>query len=320
MGHYRMIEYAMNKYDSITVVVYSRNGEHWDGELRKKWIDEAFNHSENRVRVVHIPMDYCDPYNEHSWDVWIASIKSIEKDITHFVSSENYGLEVAKRCEWDHDMYDIDRQITSISGTKLRLNPIDNWEYLPSTTKTSLITKIAIIGAESTGKSTLTRNLSRYYQANFVEEYGREYCLYKDLNQLTERDLCAIYEEQKRREYTESKVSQSGVLFCDTEVLVTRAWSKYLLGFDCLDGVIGNHDFYLITNPKNEWIQDGTRVCDSLELRNIFTNFFISELKKHGKRFIQLPCGFEDAKETAVAILETVFPALRGKGNQCLHQ
>jgi len=34
---------------------------------------------------------------------------------------------------------------------------------------------LAVIGTESSGKSTLVRNLARVYNTSYVEEYGRTY-------------------------------------------------------------------------------------------------------------------------------------------------
>ena len=40
-----------------------------------------------------------------------------------------------------------------------------------------MIKKIVIVGPESTGKSTLCKQLAEHYHTNYVEEYAREYLI-----------------------------------------------------------------------------------------------------------------------------------------------
>src|SRR5690348_13209835 len=77
--------------------------------------------------------------------------------------------------------------------------------------------KIAIIGPESTGKSTLSRELAACYGAGWVPEYAREY-LQELPRKYEEADLLHIAHGQLGAE--ECVAERENVLFCDTDLYV----------------------------------------------------------------------------------------------------
>ena len=305
-GHRAMIEYARGKYDSVVVCVFSRGGDPWPGELRAEWIRNTITD----VEVVHIPMDFCDPWDEESWQVWARRLKDLGPDVTRLVTSESYGIQLAKLCGWDHDMYDQPRLNQPISGTQLRLDPIAHWSFLPTAVRLSLVKRIAIVGAESTGKTTIAKSLAKTYNTAWVSEFGREMCERKDIHALGVRDLEEIACEQIRREDRAAPTS-NGLLFCDTEIIVTRAWCHHLLGFEppSLLGKRGSYDLYAVTNPSVDWVQDGTRVCEQPEVRQVFAQFILSEVAASGAPYIQLPPRLGDAVHLVGNVVDTIIPS-----------
>src|SRR5207237_9711620 len=74
----------------------------------------------------------------------------------------------------------------SVSEKRRRCDAPSSWQLLSSTWRTKapdlapnvracLVKRVAIVGAESTGKTTLAEKLARYFQTVWVPEYGREY-------------------------------------------------------------------------------------------------------------------------------------------------
>jgi nicotinamide riboside kinase len=88
---------------------------------------------------------------------------------------------------------------------------------------TSLI-KITLYGPECTGKTTLAEQLAEHYQTVWTPEYAREY-LQEKWNQTkqicTQQDLLPIAIGQTRLE-NESLINANGILFSDTNLLVTK--------------------------------------------------------------------------------------------------
>ena len=79
--------------------------------------------------------------------------------------------------------------------------------------------KVGIIGPESSGKSTLARYLAKRYNGIYVPEYGRTFVEQKGTTEVTWDELCAIARHQ-----IEELESYSGVVFFDTELIVTKIW------------------------------------------------------------------------------------------------
>ncbi|MDA0331527.1 MAG: ATP-binding protein [Bacteroidetes bacterium] len=132
--------------------------------------------------------------------------------------------------------------------------------------ESSEVKKIVICGPESTGKSTLTQNLSSYYNTSFAKEFARDFLQHKwDITNTvcTKKDLIDIVKGQIDSENKALKKANK-LLFCDTNILTTIAWSKTHFNGYCNDWIIDqskklSYDYYLILNVDTEWVQDDLR-------------------------------------------------------------
>jgi len=84
--------------------------------------------------------------------------------------------------------------------------------------------KIAVIGPESTGKSTLVKQLSAYYGAPFVAEYAREYLDARPEKIYELADLEIIAREQVARTSI-ALAANPKLLFCDTDLVTLHIWA-----------------------------------------------------------------------------------------------
>ena len=85
------------------------------------------------------------------------------------------------------------------------------------------IKKIAVIGAESTGKSNLCQSLAINYKTVFVPEYARTYFNTNDINNYSIFDLQIIAQKQIDLENELIKKANT-LLFCDTTLLTLKIW------------------------------------------------------------------------------------------------
>ena len=109
--------------------------------------------------------------------------------------------------------------------------------------------KVVLFGPESTGKSTLAKELADHYNSIYIEEYAREYLQKKyDLNQeiCSYDDFIPIAKGQIRLENEASKKCNS-ILFCDTDLLTTKIYSE--IYFDKCDPLINKYDFNRSSYP-----------------------------------------------------------------------
>ena len=132
--------------------------------------------------------------------------------------------------------------------------------------KNSDCIKIVLFGPESTGKTTLSRQLARYYNSVWVPEYAREYLQDKwneERKTCQPEDLLPIAEGQMR---LENKLAQktNTVLICDTDLLETKVYSEAYYVGSC-DSILekyaleNTYDLYLLTYIDTPWEADDLR-------------------------------------------------------------
>lgn len=124
--------------------------------------------------------------------------------------------------------------------------------------------KIVIIGPESTGKSTLCKQLAACYSARWCPEYAREYLLQHGKNYVY-NDLLTIAKGQLALEdsYAATVTSQPPLLFIDTDMYVMKVWSEFVFG-RCHEFILSTiaerpYDLYLLCDIDLPWIADELR-------------------------------------------------------------
>jgi NadR type nicotinamide-nucleotide adenylyltransferase len=153
--------------------------------------------------------------------------------------------------------------------------------------------KVVLFGPESTGKTTLARELAAHYQTQWVPEYAREYLQAKwDREQKTcePEDLMPIAIGQMRLENALARQAER-LLICDTDLLETKVYSEaYYLGY--CDPVLekyalqNQYDLYLLTSIDIPWEADDLR--DRPGERERMFGFFREALEKNKRRFVTL--------------------------------
>jgi NadR type nicotinamide-nucleotide adenylyltransferase len=143
------------------------------------------------------------------------------------------------------------------------------------------VIKIAVIGPESTGKSTLCKELASHYKTVYVPEYAREYFTkHKNIDKYSLNELDKIYSQQIENE--KKAISDANrFLFCDTTLITGKIWA--LEDFKKIPPFISEniskigYDLYLLTNNEVEWKKDPLRKCR--DSRNYLLERNIEELK-----------------------------------------
>ena len=128
------------------------------------------------------------------------------------------------------------------------------------------IIKVVINGPESTGKTTLTKQLAEYFNTEYVPEFARDYLQEKwdsKKEVCSKEDLLVIVKEQVN---LENKLSSKAnkILFLDTNIITTINWSITHFDGYCDPWIIKQTEFlkyhhYLITNIDIPWVKDDLR-------------------------------------------------------------
>lgn len=141
------------------------------------------------------------------------------------------------------------------------------------------IKKIAIVGPESTGKSTLAEQLATHYTTVWVPEFARGYC-----ESLTHpcnwQDEINMFYGQLALE-NELLPLASQLLICDTTFLTVKIWSDHVFGktpVEVLEKLpTHQYDLYLLMDIDTPWQDDPLR--DFPHLRTHFMDVWHAELK-----------------------------------------
>jgi len=130
--------------------------------------------------------------------------------------------------------------------------------------------KVAIIGPESTGKSTLCEQLAVQYQTEWIPEFARNYLL-EIRRPYTYEDLLYIAQGQLAQEDHIVSTVNSGLVFIDTDMYVMKVWCEYVFK-KCHPFILNEianrkYDAYLLCNTDLPWVADELREYPDLESR-----------------------------------------------------
>ena len=95
--------------------------------------------------------------------------------ITHFYSSEPYGDHMSRALGAIDRRVDEARRRVPVSARDVRRDPFAHREYVHPLVYRDLIVNVALLGAPSSGKTTLAERLAREFDTQWMPEYGREY-------------------------------------------------------------------------------------------------------------------------------------------------
>ncbi|SHM81878.1 DUF4301 family protein [Flavobacterium chilense] len=173
--------------------------------------------------------------------------------------------------------------------------------------KTAII-KIALFGPESTGKTTLAKQLAEYYETEWVPEFARDYLQEKwEENQhiCAADDMMPIAYGQVALE-NEKLSAAKKYLFSDTNLMVTKVFSEMYYGFcdPLLNEAALEHeyDLFFLTDIDVPWEKDDIR--DTPEGRESIFSVFKQALIESGKPFITLSGNKESRLSQATAIID----------------
>lgn len=191
------------------------------------------------------------------------------------------------------------------------------------------IKRIAIIGAESTGKSTLCELLAQHYNTEWCPEFAREYLLTNGTNytfddlEIIAKGQLALEDEYQRRvtnvwkkndddnfinSQSMSVIKHPPFLFVDTNMYVMKVWCEYVFE-KChqfiLDEIVSRtYDLYLLCNIDLPWIKDELREYPDekprKELHHIYKDIMINQTTP----WIEISGNYEERLSKAINAID----------------
>ena len=330
-GHHHLVRTAAARCRRLTVLVCASAAESLPLTGRVAWMRE--NHPD--VRVVGVvddhPVDTTDPA---AWDAHMAVFRAaVPERVDAVFSSEDYGEELARRFGAAAVLVDPDRTAHPVSGTAVRRDPASHWRFLSPPVRAALARRVVVLGAESTGTTTMARALAEHFRGRggpwadtaWVPEYGRRHSEEKLAALRAERpgapwsDVAFTSDEfpliARRQCADEEAAARTGgpVLFCDTDAFATTVWHERYLGAASpavaaiADPPEGRRQhLWLLTGHEDvPFEDDGLR--DGEHLRGWMTDRFRAELTATGRPFVTLSGPHEQRLRTAVAAVEALL-------------
>lgn len=151
--------------------------------------------------------------------------------------------------------------------------------------------RVAILGGESSGKTTLAAALAAHYRTLWVPEYLREFTETHGRPPL-EAEQIGVARTQLERE-RQAWRQATDFLFCDTTPLMIAIYSDFCFG--TVDAELARlerqhgYDFTIVTAPDIAWVADGLQRASD-QVRQAIHQAVVGRLQAAGTPFL-LVCG-----------------------------
>ncbi|MBR5014330.1 MAG: AAA family ATPase [Bacteroidales bacterium] len=295
MPHYKRYRYVREFFaDDNLVAVYAINDTEigadeypngWD-----KWMEEFTRIWQHAVSGEIVEMDET-----------FGAIRQ-EPSRIWYVGDENYYTDLRER--YNEDAVLVDRTAENpISATMIRNNPIAHWDKISFPFRRIFSTNILICGTASEGKTTLVKDLGKYFNAPYSLEYAREYMKESCVSEweLDGSDYLAFLDGQYQlNKKLINSPANHGVFFADSDSMTTRMYAEYYSKDPALD--LTEEEFseiavaadaitkkcrwdkiYLLA-PHGIFVDDHTRymACSGEDERSALFNILCDNIKSSG--------------------------------------
>jgi len=264
VGHSHLIRAAARACDRVTVEVIGASVESIDLAARERWIREEHPTVKVVAFLDDTPVDFA---SDTAWDAHTAIIAgALDAPVDAVFTSDAYGGELARRLDATWVQVDPGRVKNPVSGTAVRADLAGHWHELAPAARAGLAARVVVLGAESTGSTTLAAALAAELGTHWVAEYGREYSLTREggLSAPWRSDeFDVITNRQMAAEDAALRLVPKPLLICDTDVLATAVWHERYIGAPAprLHARASAHRpaLYVLTGDEIPFVQDGTR-------------------------------------------------------------
>lgn len=263
-GHQALIRAALRSCERVTVELLGSQVETIPLEVRAEWLREEHPTAHVVAGMDEARIDFDDPA---AWDEHMVVISELlPEPVDAVFSSDAYGEELARRLDATWVQVDPGRALNAVSGTAVRLDPVAHWAELPAPVRAWLTERVVVLGAESTGTTTLAEALATDLGTHWVPEYGRLWSEIRDGGLFApwrSEEFDLIVDRQIGWEDAARRRVPKPVLVCDTDVLATTLWHERYVGPAPTRLLRRAEEHrpvaYVLTGDEIPFVQDGMR-------------------------------------------------------------
>lgn len=173
--------------------------------------------------------------------------------------------------------------------------------------------RIVLLGPESTGKSYLSEQLAKHYNAVWCPEYAREYLLLLG-RPYTADDLLIIAQNQIElsNKYIQDAIEKkAAAVFFDTDMHVMKIWSEVVFG-SCHPWILEQlqkqeADFYMLCKPDIPWVQDELREYPEQEMRDDLFSIYEEQMQQQSTAWTIISGAHELRLQNAIKAVSHLF-------------
>ena len=195
-----------------------------------------------------------------------------------------------------------------------------------------MMKKVVVIGPESTGKTTLCKQLATHFQTQWCPEFAREYLLehgmdysYDDLLTIAKGQLALEEKYTSSIQHLVSSIEHpaSGnnphsplaaghsLLFIDTDMHVMKIWCEFVFG-KChqfiLDQIAARkYDLYLLCNIDLPWIRDELREYPDIGRRKQLYNIYKQTMMQQSTPWIDVSGSYDERLQRSIAAVANIM-------------
>lgn len=321
-GHEQVIEIAQKRCSQVILLSWSDpEFDGCDPDTRSSWLRAVFpgcisivigSQDASRYGFGHPPANDASDAIQRAYTAQIIEKGNLPVPDAVF-TSESYGLGLASSLQdafarsVSHVSVDPDRTKVPVSGTSIRTDIHQHRSFLSPIVYASFVQSVCFVGAESTGKSTLSQRLADDLQTRRVEEYGRTLWVRRN-GKLDFEDYLHIAKTHIAMEEA-AKRDANKFIFVDTTPLTTLFYSEEHTGkIDPKLQDLSNreYDFTFLCVPDFPMVQDGWRGEEGF--RQAQHDWYLRELKARGIDYIPLTGSFEEKVAKVNAVLAKKTP------------
>lgn len=233
-GHLQLLQFS-GRLAHTTAIVCTQPDEPFAQE-RFNAIHDAAQNRRVEVRHFHQTVEQ-NPEAPGFWDMWRAILDRYGfQEGDYIVASEHYGKRFADEMGGKFMPYDIDRTIYPCKGTDIRTAPVSNFDDILPEFQKYLRQTVTFIGAESTGKTTLSRKVAARNRGYWLQEWARPYLEENKVEEITYEAMNDIWAGQKAlQDHAFHNLKDKPWVFQDTDLFATVGYWDFWKGDTPLD-------------------------------------------------------------------------------------
>ena len=330
-GHHRLVRAAAARSERTTVAVLAAAVESIPLADRVRWLAEEHAADAGVAVVGDVDEHPIDFHDDTIWDLHLGVVRSVlsrraiadgnprQAAVDVVFTSEDYGAELASRLGAKHVLLDLDRTVVPVSGTAVRADTPAHWAHLSPATRAGLCARVVVVGAESTGTTTLSRALATHYGTEWVRRGGTPRTPWTSSPRPRHSPAAlprrwttwcgpsatsSTSPVPRRRRRTAAARRSGPVLVCDNDAWAATVWCERYLGAGHPTVETDRRPaLYLLTDHVGvPFEQDGWR--DGEHRREWMTARFEQLLAARGVPWVKVTGSHEDRLSRAVAVCD----------------